>query len=334
MNTISKTYRKILPWTLSGLVALGLFLVPHPSFAQGFADFRFRTEYFLNPDGSGKVNFEMCIREYDASGKPKIRSREEVLEQFERIKFIKLEAVKEGKIDAGSDGWGCASLTGYFPNLTDNLKGSQSNFHMHYGLRREWNGLRLVAEWPALNAYFHWYFGIPFKAMEKDAQEKGGPTRPGPDGTSKAMEKDEIEKWIENKRQEWARMTREGNSLYRALYGWRFEEVIHLPGRVESASNFIREGENTVRVLLGNWKLMAAVRVTHQEHVLREVVAAESHEPMRREAMKILFGADAPIEAVISGPLEPLFDYEMEVAAAKAAMPAMLERLGVERREP
>ena len=110
--------------------------------------------------------------------------------------------------------------------------------------------------------------------------------------------------------------------------------MIHLPGRVESASNFIREGENTVRLLLGNWKLMATVRVTHQEHVLREMASVGSNEPGRREAMKILFGADAPIEAVVAGPLEPLFDYAKEVAEAKAALPAMLGQLGVERRMP
>ena len=297
MNAHITMHRKFLPWTLLGLLALGLVLVPHPSFAQRFVDIRLRTEYYLNPDGSGKVKASKCGREYEESGKLKVRSREEA----SRLFAFKLAAVKDIKIEVRTTGWECQAFTGYFPSLTGGLKGINSVFFLHYGLHREGNGLRLKAEWPLLDAYLRGFFT----------------------GMKKAKGKDEQEKWIE--KNQWRR-----RELYRSLYGWRLEEVIHLPGRVESVSNMRLEGQNTVRVLLGNWKLMATVRVTHQEHVLREAVAAKSLEPLRREAMKILFGADAPIEAVVAGPLEPLFDYAKEVAEAKAAFPAMLERLGLE----
>ena len=319
MNAKSTIYGKTLPWALSMLLALGLVFAPHPTFAQG--NIRSRMEYYLNPDGSGKVKASQCFRKYEASGKPRIRTKEEVLRDiagtkpFELDKLTKpfqLEAVKAYEIHVGIAGWECSSFTGYFPNITGSYKkGFFGDPFMRYRLRREENGLRLEAEWPLLDEYFEYFFR----------------------GLSDLNGKDEQEKWIENKQKEWKQKLKEEDWLYRNLYGWRFEEVIHLPGRVESASNFRREGENTLRILLGNWKLMAAFRVTHQEHVLREMAAANSTEPGRREAMKILFGADAPIEAIVAGPLEPLFDYSKEVAAAKAAFPAMLKRLGVEAKE-
>ena len=309
MNANSISYRKILPCALAGLLALGLVLFAHPSFAVG-GGIRSRMEYFFNPDGSGKVKFNVCVRYYEKSGKPIRISREKLLREIpSKVEhmggFLKLEAVKDLEVHVRANGWGCRTFTGYFPNLTGFPKKLDLFHLLYYRLRRKGNGLSLEAEWPLLSKYLGRFFG----------------------GLSKAKGKDEQEKWVERKQMEWKRELKE---RFRSLYGWRFEEVIHLPGRVESASNFIREGENTVRILLGNWKLMATVRVTHQEHVLREMAAAGSTEPGRREAMKILFGADAPIEAVIAGPLEPLFDYEKEVAAAKTALPAMLKRLGIE----
>ena len=317
MNANPTMFGKFLPWALSGLVALGLVLSAHPSFAGKLFSVSFQTEYFLNPDGSGKVKASLCVRDYDyKSGNPIRISREkllrEILSKVEHIGgFLKLEAVNDFEVHVRANGWWCRTFTGYFPRIKEILKdplGYMPQSLMGYDLHREKDGLRLEAKWPLLDMYLSAFS----------------------DGLKKAKGKDEQEKWIEMIQGEWNRDLKGEDSLYRGLYRWRFEEVIHLPGRVKSASNFRREGENTLRILLGNWKLMAAFRVTHQEHVLREMAAANSTEPGRREAMKILFGADAPIEAIVAGPLEPLFDYSKEVAAAKAAMPAMLERLGIE----
>ena len=163
MNANSTIHRKIL-LALSGLVALGLVLAPHPLYALG--DLRLRTEYFINPDGSGKVKASLCGRNYDKSGKPKIRTREEVLRDFPGKKPfelekltqpLKFEAVKDFKFNVKTAGWVCRTFTGYFPSLNESHKESEIDFFLRYRLHREGNALRLEATWPLLEAYLVWY---------------------------------------------------------------------------------------------------------------------------------------------------------------------------------
>ena len=52
-------------------------------------------------------------------------------------------------------------------------------------------------------------------------------------------------------------------------------------------------------------------------------------EPLRRHALKALFGEDGPPKVEVAELFAPLFVFAADVAAAWDAMPAMLERQGL-----
>ena len=102
----------------------------------------------------------------------------------------------------------------------------------------------------------------------------------------------------------------------------RHEFLIHLPGKIVSASNLKVLGDDRVSLVIDFEKLEAAMnRVEADDAVLTAVIRA-GETPDRPGPVydgrlcKELFGVDGPVQVVVRLGDKPLFNYQAEVAAA------------------
>jgi len=108
-----------------------------------------------------------------------------------------------------------------------------------------------------------------------------------------------------------------------------------LPGKVEEVSGFTKTETGGVRMVVEGKKMLELMdKVMADDKLLTEAIVAGKDpiregpgEQMVREG---LFGTKGPVKATVTGEMKPLFDYKAEMEKAKAAMPEMLKKLGVE----
>jgi len=117
----------------------------------------------------------------------------------------------------------------------------------------------------------------------------------------------------------------------------RIELAFRLPGNVESVTNLHKDEEQALRFRISMAKALQAVdKLIADDAWIRRQIAAgydvsESIPFESPELREKVFGERGPIEATVGGELEPLFDYQSEVAAANKAYDAMIEGLGLRR---
>jgi hypothetical protein len=264
-----------------------------------------RREFFLNPDGSGKVLLNVRFRESDDAGHTLPRSRGEVVKRFAEdfAQCTGVDAIAALQLEAEPEGWQRVRATVYFRDLAALELGSLTAVTFRYRLAPAPGGARLEATYAPLQSFLQ----TTTDELRRAAQE--GSADP----------------WIADRRKEYERDPAE-----RFLRDNRFEEILHLPGAVQGAVGLERAGPRTLRIRLANEPLRVAWRDVYAESALRRMRAAGSGEPLRGSVMRTLFGTEGPLGAAVAGPLAPLFDYEQEAAPARAAQAALFSRLGIE----
>ncbi len=122
-----------------------------------------------------------------------------------------------------------------------------------------------------------------------------------------------------------------------AIGGLKSEMIFNLPGSVQEVSNFEKVDSNTVRLVLDGAKMLVMMdEIMADEKMLAEQIRQRKNplEDGPDDAMnEKLFGEKGPIRTVVSGTVA-LFDYEAEVAAAKADYTETLKSLGLESMAP
>ena len=144
----------------------------------------------------------------------------------------------------------------------------------------------------------------------------------------------------EKRREQAAEMEAEakekkGKKNSAALEYTRFRLEINLfpPGEVVSTNNLHRASPNGLQMVIDGANALAIQEVYFEEQVPYKIAAANSADPLYRFLLEKLLGNDGPITAELSGPFKALFDYEKEVAEAQKALPAMMKRLELDKVE-
>ena len=117
------------------------------------------------------------------------------------------------------------------------------------------------------------------------------------------------------------------------LSGLKTEMIFNLPGAIQAVSNFEKIDDNTVRLAVEGVKMLAAMDEMMLDDKLLAKEIREGKNPLDDgldETMsEKLFGQKGPVRTVVSD-AKPLFDYASEVAAAKAGYADILRELGLD----
>ncbi len=270
--------------------------------------FESKEDYVLNPDGSGKVtivgSFETTMPGMTPVSDPKegIRHVKELLEKSKGVDAwsgVSYDRTKEGRVSFKG--------TAYFPDIS---KLDLETFGKDASLKKEGNKLILLIE-------------------EEEETEAIA---------AKKLSAEEMKTQVEQAKKQWQTMKTMTGPMLKEI---KQDLTYKLPGAVESSTNMKKIDANTVNVLVDGAKLMAAMdaMMTDEAWLKKQAEAGafasgESGPPMDEEELNArIFGEKGPVKAVITGPLQPQFDYKSEVAAAKTEYTKLLEKLAKETQE-
>ena len=100
--------------------------------------------------------------------------------------------------------------------------------------------------------------------------------------------------------------------------------VFHLPGELKKVTNFDRKEDGAVEIIFeGEHMLNIVDKMIADEEWLKEQMRLVGEDFMQKgpemgyKMNKEIFGEEGPVQVIVSGNLEPLFDYEKEVSGAK-----------------
>lgn len=106
----------------------------------------------------------------------------------------------------------------------------------------------------------------------------------------------------------------------------RMEYRLKVGGTIESVSAFTQHEPNVAGIVMDGQKMIGAMDgLIGDDDAMRKLMTEGSFdaqgmpEPPDDQMMELVFGSPGPLEIIIE-PGDPLFDYEAEVAAAKASM--------------
>jgi hypothetical protein len=269
---------------------------------SAFGCFESKENYVLNPDGSGKVTivgtFETTMPGMPSSTSPKDTMMEikELLEKSKGVDAwsgVSFDRTKEGRV----------SFTGtaYFPDIS---KLDLETFGKDAQLIKDGNKLMLLIE-------------------EKEDEESTPVTKPSAE---------EVKTQIEQAKKQWQSM--------KAMMGPMLEKIkqdltYKLPGTIESTTNMKKIDVNTVNVQVDGAKIMAAMdAMMNDDAWLKKqaeagvfVKGGNAATMDNDELNQRVFGEKGPVKAVVIAAGQTQFDYNTEVAAAKAEYTKLMEKL-------
>jgi len=116
----------------------------------------------------------------------------------------------------------------------------------------------------------------------------------------------------------------------------KMQATFHLPGKLVEVKGFEKTPDGGVRFAFDGGRLIEIVdKLMADDAYVRETMRADrggKGQPLLgEEALKQLFGTSGPLVARTAGPAEAQFDFAAEVQAAKAAYPAMIKKLGLDK---
>jgi len=250
-----------------------------------------KSEYFLNPDGSGKVIYESYILSMDMGmgmAAPAQDPNAKVAETLQTITTQSkgVDAWKNVSCNAASDGRIHFKGTAYFRDIN---KLAIQNKMLKFPMKRNEGGQIVIA------------------FDTENTEQFGGEEIPA------NLSDEEIEKRIEKSKAEYNQSRMMVAAFMPSL---KLEAILHLPGTIAEASNFERIDDKTVRVAIEGQKLLAVMdAIMNDDQLLREQLKAgkkmTDDDAMMNEK---LFGQKAPVQVVVNPASENVFDYEAELA--------------------
>ncbi|MCI5196361.1 MAG: hypothetical protein D3919_09050 [Candidatus Electrothrix sp. AW5] len=256
-----------------------------------------KQEYVLNPDGSGKVTLQAS---FDLMG----GLRDEVNDILEKSEGV--DAWSDVSYKLLDDNRGYFKGTAYFRQLSDlNIKNLE---YIEINWKKSANGsvtLTLTSE-------------------EKREKDEVAP---------KQLSDEEIKKQIVMTRTEYKQKVAPMFSMF--LGNMKEEILFKLPGTIRSKTNLSNTKDGRIRFFIDGMEMLEATNkimdddefLTQELKAGRDIEEIEMPPAFGNKFNKILFGKSGPIEAVVEGPLTPLFDYKSQMTKAKTGYPAMLKRL-------
>ena len=293
-------------WKLAAVVGLAMLAV---------GCFETKQDCSINPDGSGKVIYEITMQDMSAmmgamSGaaaqgatppepdiKPTVR---QILDQSGGV-----DAWKDVSFSKADDGRIKFKGTAYFPSI-EKLKFHQGGGSHITFAKDDKGGLVLQ-----------------FEGDAKDKAEVKVPAQ---------MTEDQIAAKIKEGRAKYAQMK---PMMAMILSTMKIDITFHVPGTIAESTCFKKGDGGTLQVVIEGAKMLEVMdKVAADDAIMREIVTAgETLEGGPRTTLIMnekLFGERAAVRARMTGDFKPLFDYKTEMEAAKKDYPEMLKRLGLD----
>jgi hypothetical protein len=277
-----------------------------------------KQEFTLNPDGSGKVVFEITMGAMpiqfgqDAEKPdPELQSKQFVKQVMDNTEGI--DAWSDVSYQRLEDGRTLIKGTAYFKDFSK-VKFQAAQFQGIVFGKDDMGGMVLAMEEPGGE-----------KAPASPAPPPGPPLSP-----------DEIAAKIKAEREKMQQMR---PMMEAAVARMKSDLSFRLPGTLTEVSVFQKEPSGAVRIVFDGAKMIQVMDLLMADdaYMKAQVMAGPtSPDKMRLDdtAKEKLFGGKGPIRARVTGPFRPAFTYDSEVAAAKANHQAMIQRLGLDKLPP
>lgn len=264
-------------------------------------------EYWINPDGSGKVKIKCATTPFrfsTAKKSPEETLKSDVRETLEKCGGV--DAWTDVSAVQREDGKVVFTGTAYF---------------------RDYSKLRLSI------------MGVTSSVSKTALSVDGGTmtltVTPEQKGSAPAEPPKLTEEQIQAKiKQERAKYLQSKPMMDAFLKEAKVSTRFHLPGAVGDVNNFRKAGDRAVELKMDGATLLAAVDgLMKDDKFLRKAVESghdleKSGPPMDDVLMEKLFGQKGPIKAATKGPLAPTFDYEAEAGKAREGMADLRAKFG------
>ncbi len=276
-----------------------------------------RQEYFLNPDGSGKVIYEITSSMDYTMDLDRTSSSEE--DQILKIanSFITLskgvDAWKDISFRKTDDGQTYFKGAAYFKEL--------SKLEIYGRVRME-DKLTMMTKNPESGCMRIIY--NPYKLDEDPERKK----------RKKVNEKLSPKELADKIKAEKAEYEKKKEMLAAIFCNFRVVNIIHLPGLLDKVKVFKKDTKSdSVNIIYDGEDILRALNELTknddwgQSRSLAGPGASEG--PEIEEINEKIFGQKAIAFAVVKGGFSPLFDYETEMESARKAYSEMAKKLGL-----
>ncbi|HUU93502.1 MAG TPA: hypothetical protein VM238_20105 [Phycisphaerae bacterium] len=276
--------------------------------------FETKQDFTLNPDGSGKVLVEMAMPQMPFALGPTDGQEPPDLAAKQFVKGI-LDGSK------GVDAWSDVSYaktddgrtrfigTAYFKDLAQ-MRLQSGKMEGITFTKDDSGGMVLLLEEP---------------------ESPAPPPEP-----PKEIPEEQVAQLIQAQRMQYQQM----RPMMATMLGtMKMDVSFRLPGALVEVSGFKKEPSGAVRLAFDGAQMLKAMDelMADDAYIRQNALAGKKGgggPQMDEWTKEKLFGTKGPLRARVTGPFAPLFPYESEVKAAKAAYPKMIERLGLDKLPP
>ncbi len=272
-----------------------------------------KQEITLNPNGSGKVVYELkqplnpfgSISLGDSKQTaPEDSAKKEAQTILDDSKGV--DVWKDISYQASDDGKFVFKGTAYFKSFNDLQIGGSSKSNKDVTLKQDANSLSL-----------NWV------QTEKPTKEKSVP-----------LSKEEISKKTKQTQIEMRQSLKMMEIFFK---DFKDEVIFHLPGKIDKINNLSKVDDNTASLTINGEEILKLMNAFVENADEIEKAVKEGRNVNDQEFLqKYLMGSgsnllenDEPPVVGVSGEMQPLFDYNEEVAKAKKDFPAMSKKLGL-----
>ncbi len=276
-----------------------------------------KSEYTVNPDGSGKVVYDATFTPGDMKlGEQESISADLVGPEIEGIlqESEGVDTWKDISFDLTDDGAIHFTGTAYFPNINElDIRAGGFSKDMKLSLSRDESG----------------QITIELKRGSRPKDEQSDANVP------ELSEADLAEKMKEVR----LRYNKSKPMMMGILETLKSDTLLHLPGEIEEVSNFKKIDGTTASIKLEGSKMIEGMdkMMADDDYLKQQIRAGKDPIKQRPDDLmlnEMLFGQKAPVRVVLRSDSENLFDYKAEVAAAKKNYDKMLQELGLGRAAP
>lgn len=137
---------------------------------------------------------------------------------------------------------------------------------------------------------------------------------------------DEVRARLAEEREKFEQMS---GFITEFIGGLRCQATIHLPGKIGSVTNGKKAGDRTVRTEFDGSQIVGLLsRMMTDDDLALRVIRGGAEDP---QALLAALGDQGPLRVATRGPVEPAFDFDAAVAAAKEKFEALLPQLDIPR---
>ncbi len=292
---------------ISALFALGLIVI--------CGCIEEKNEFYINPDGSGKVVRELTLSQMDMGmnmpGQPpmntQIQAEQTARAMIEQARGV--EAWSDVSYGLTEDGKMHFKGTAFFPDINHLVLGGMEAEHQSgFMLTHNSDGTIMLQQ-----------------KQQQSAQEPGQPMMPmmpqSPD-----VDPNQMDAMVQQTKMQY----QQSRVMMQGFFaGFKVEQIFHLPGAIRESNNVATVDEATAKIEITGEQILKVMDEVMSDDALLKTQLAEGKDPTRQldpnTMNEKMFGQAGPVR-IVSDANAPLFDYQKESAAAKKEYQKLLKK--------